>query len=104
MGQESGNSKHVTILGLDGCPSLVLDEPDLTPSQQRVLLAVALLRAKLGRPPMLRELAVLIGVTWGAVFQTMRILKRKGYVTTGTHNQAGTLQVARPLRFREVGT
>jgi hypothetical protein len=91
--------KVIVIRDVTGKPVLMLDEP-VPLFQQRILVVMA----RANRALRLREVGKLLG--WncrsvGHVPKTVQALLRAGLVTCEAH-KAGTLQLARPLRWKEI--
>ncbi len=87
------------IPGILGSPGLEL-VAELPPGQKRCLFAIAELQAN--GLVKYTELVKMLGQKWrNTVHQQVMALRRKGYVTWEP-TKAGTLQLVKPLMFREV--
>ncbi len=80
------------VLAAGGVVSLQGGHLPLTPGEQRVLLHLRGQALVTGRVPTCRELAAVVGVTYGYVHQVMEILIHKGWI-------ARDYKLARGLRF-----
>lgn len=100
--------KAICLPSLNGGPSLALDAPDLCPSEQRIVVAIALLTAERGYPPSCRE--VLRRCGWRSPNMVTIYLKRlisKGWLEglprcPGGSRPARSLVLAKPLNWRKV--
>lgn len=98
--------KSITLPGLNGSPSLSLMAPDLCPSHQKLVLAIALLNDRLGYPPTYRQVAEFYGCSFGFVKESVPQLVKKGWLVerarANGRRESRSLVLAKPLQWREV--